>query len=262
LAAARGFARAMRIIAGEFRSRRLVTPRDATTTRPIPDRVKESLFGHLRGHTEGARVFDAFAGTGAIGLEAISRGAARCVFVERDRRIADLLRQNIANLGVEDRCEVVVGDALGPGALARCPHPVDLVFLDPPYALATDPVGWKRMRAQLERLVDLLDDDGFAMVRTPWPFFLHPEAPAEPAPARARQRRDKDRGERPADRQRPPKRSSHTVEEEDDAVAQPPAPAAIEPGMLFSNADGPETHVYHTTAVHLYAKRAQPASPS
>jgi 16S rRNA G966 N2-methylase RsmD len=160
----------MRIIAGEFRSRRLNTPPDATTTRPIPDRVRESLFSLLRGHFEGARVLDLFAGTGVIGLEAVSRGAIECVFVEKDRRIADVLRRNVTLLGVEDRCEVFEADALGAGALARCPRPVDLVFLDPPYPLVRDPLGWSRLRAQMERLFPLLADNGFCMLRTPWPF--------------------------------------------------------------------------------------------
>src|SRR5215475_7819068 len=103
----------MRIIAGEFRSRRLLTPKDDAVTRPIPDRVKESLFGLLRGHCEGAQVFDGFAGTGALGLEAISRGAGRCVFVEKDKGAAELLRRNIEALGAGDRCELILGDALG-----------------------------------------------------------------------------------------------------------------------------------------------------
>src|ERR1051326_7140833 len=103
----------MRIIAGEFRSRRLHTPPDDSITRPIPDRVKESLFGLMRGHCEGANVFDGFAGTGAIGLEAISRGAARCVFVEKDRDAAAMLRQNIDSLGAAERSELIIGDALG-----------------------------------------------------------------------------------------------------------------------------------------------------
>src|ERR1044071_3842661 len=121
----------MRIIAGEFRSRRVLTPPDDSTTRPIPDRVKVSLFGLLRGHCEGANVFDGFAGTGAIGLEAISRGAARCVFVEKDRDAAAMLRQNIDSLGAAERSELIIGDALGPGALARVPRPLTLAFLDP-----------------------------------------------------------------------------------------------------------------------------------
>jgi 16S rRNA (guanine(966)-N(2))-methyltransferase RsmD len=170
----------VRIIAGEYRSRRLLAPRDATATRPLPDRVKESLFSLLRGHTEGADVFDAFAGTGSFGLEALSRGAARCVFIERDRDAASLLKRNIELLGAGDRAEVVVGDALGPGALARCPRPARIIFLDPPYALVEDDAGWRRVRTQLQRLAECLTDDGFLIIRTPWPFIHEPHAADSP----------------------------------------------------------------------------------
>lgn len=151
------------------------------TTRPIPDRVKESLFGLLRGHVQDSTVFDAFAGSGAFGLEAISRGASRCVFVEKDRSAAELLKRNIAALGVEDRCDLVVGDALGPGALSRCPRPATIVFLDPPYPLVRDVVGWKRVKIQFERLITCLSDDGFGIMRTPWPFVQLVEEGAPPA---------------------------------------------------------------------------------
>lgn len=169
----------MRIIAGEFRSRKLRAPADALTTRPIPDRVKESVFGLLRGHFEGARVVDCFAGTGSIGLEAISRGAEHCVFIEKDKRAAELLETNIRTLGCEDRCTVVRGDALGPAVLTRIAAMggVDLIFMDPPYPLVRDPGpefggegGWLRVRSQFERLVAVLSDKGFAVLRTPWPF--------------------------------------------------------------------------------------------
>lgn len=259
----------MRIIGGEFKSRRLITPRDAEVTRPIPDRVKESLFSILRGHTEGAAVFDGFAGTGAIGLEAISRGAARCVFVEKDRDAAAMLRQNIDSLGAGDRAELVIGDALGPGALARCPRPADLIFFDPPYPLVRDPVGWKRVRAQFERLIDLLADDGFAVIRTPWPLVIEvPEEEASPAPA-ARPRRE-DRGRRGSAKGKDRRRgrwedqTEQDPEEAEDAdggaeAEEPPgAEAAVQriPGDLsFPNAVGPETHVYSAMAVHLYMRK-------
>jgi 16S rRNA (guanine966-N2)-methyltransferase len=189
----------MRIIAGEFRRRLLLTPKDAEVTRPIPDRVKESLFSLLRGHCEGATVFDAFAGTGAIGLEAVSRGATRCVMVEKDRDIADILRKNVETLGVKGRCEVVVGDALGPGALARAPRPLKLAFLDPPYPIVRDPLGYQRVVEQLKALVQLLTDDGYAVLRTPWPL-RHQEggeqAESTPEPRRWKKkgkgRRDRD----------------------------------------------------------------------
>jgi 16S rRNA (guanine966-N2)-methyltransferase len=160
----------MRIIAGKYRSRRLLTPKDAITTRPIPDRVKESVFGLLRGHFEGSAVLDCFAGTGAIGLEALSRGAEHVVMVERDRKIADLLRRNIESLGVEDQAELVIGDALGPAALARCPKPVHLIFFDPPYPLVLDSTTWPRIVKALERLSTHLTNTGYIILRTPSPM--------------------------------------------------------------------------------------------
>lgn len=215
----------------------------------MPDRVRESLFGILRGHTEGVAVFDAFAGTGSIGLEAISRGASRCVFVERDRSSVEILRRNIASLGVEDRCEVVAGDALGPGALARCPVPVHLVFMDPPYALVRDPTGWRRVKAQFEQLVQRLDDGGFAVLRTPWPF-LHPaEAAAARGPAPAA--RGRGRGEFAG-------RDRGDLSGEEVAVEGGARPRGVPVDLSMEGAAGPETHVYHTTAIHLYMKRRTP----
>ena len=122
---------AMRIIAGEYRRRNLFSP-PGDTTRPIPDRVKESLFSMLGKRLEGAAVLDCFAGSGAIGLEALSRGASSCIFVEKDRHSADVLEKNIAMLKCEDRATVVRGDALGLSVIARCPQPLDLAFFDPP----------------------------------------------------------------------------------------------------------------------------------
>ena len=158
----------MRIISGEYKSRRLKSPPD-DTTRPIPDRVKESLFNLLRGHVEGVNVFDGFAGTGSIGLEALSRGAVFCTFVERDKGAAALLRENIETLGANDRCDVVTGDALGPSALSRARRPLHLAFLDPPYPMWDTPQGRDRVMHQGAALASILDDDGFLVVRTPWP---------------------------------------------------------------------------------------------
>lgn len=184
----------MRIIGGRFRSRKLHAPPDARTTRPIPDRVKESLFNLLRGHFEGARVVDCFAGTGSIGLEALSRGAEHCVFVERDKRACDLLERNFQTLGCSEQATLVKGDALGPAVLTRIAAMggVDLIFMDPPYPLVRDPSpafggegGWDRVRAQAERLIAVLNPKGFAMIRTPWPFrhadLSQPEGTGSPA---------------------------------------------------------------------------------
>lgn len=159
----------MRIIAGDFRRRKLLSPPHNAPTRPIPDRVKESVFSILRGHIPNALVFDAFAGSGSVGLEAVSRGAAKVVFVENHREMAKTLQRNIELLKCGDRAEVFIGDALGAGALARCPRPVTIAFFDPPYAMVEDQLGWKRIKAQLEQIVPLLSDDGYLLVRTPWP---------------------------------------------------------------------------------------------
>lgn len=259
----------MRIIAGEFRSRRLYTPADAETTRPMPDRVRESLFGLLRGHCEGAAVFDGFAGTGSIGLEAVSRGAASCVLVEQDKHIVQLLRHNVEMLGCGDRCEVFAGDALGAGALARAPRPLKLAFLDPPYPLIREPLGFRRVMSQLAALVDLLLPDGFAVLRTPWPMFL--EAADSPGHPDAREVTRKDKRSRVkkgrswrryADAMDPRRAAEHLGDEEADAeesVAQPepeaPRPQPVPADLTLPNAVGPETHEYKTMALHLYARR-------
>lgn len=159
----------MRIIGGEFKRRKLHGPPEGVETRPLPDMVREALFNLLRGHIEDQPVFDAFAGTGSFGLEAASRGASRVVLVERDRRMARVLQQNIDELGAGDRCEVVIGDALGAGALSRCPSPVHIAFFDPPYDLERDAGGWMRIAQQFARVVERLDPEGYAILRTPWP---------------------------------------------------------------------------------------------
>jgi 16S rRNA (guanine(966)-N(2))-methyltransferase RsmD len=102
--------------------------------RPTPERVREALFSILRPRLEGPTVLDAYAGTGALGLEALSRGARRVTFIESERRVCDTLRRNIDSLGVADRCRVVHGEveAKLPGMVPD--GPFDLVLADPPYA--------------------------------------------------------------------------------------------------------------------------------
>lgn len=170
----------MRIISGEFRGRRLHTPDGDEKTRPLPDRVRVSLFNMLKGHFEGESFFDAFAGTGSFGLEAISRGATRCVFIEKDRDVIRVLNSNVELFNAADRAEVFQGDALGAGALSRCPRPVHVVMFDPPYALVEDPATRQRTFDQFARLVECLDDTGFAILRTPWPFIDHIERADKP----------------------------------------------------------------------------------
>ncbi len=159
----------MRIIAGEFKSRPIYSPPDEGT-RPMPDRVKESVFSILRGHCEGARVADFFAGTGTVGLEAISRGAVECVFVEKRREVARVLEANIEMLGAGDRAEVVVGDALGIGAISRVAPGTHLVFMDPPYAMMEEAGQRRRVMSAASKLVERLDPNGFLLLRTPWPL--------------------------------------------------------------------------------------------
>ncbi len=123
----------MRIIAGKFRGRRLAAVGGAPV-RPTADRTREALFSILGGLVEDAAVLDIFAGTGALGLEALSRGAARAVFVDLSRESIAVIRKNIALLGVTERTQVLVRDVLRPGAfLSGLSGPFDLVFADPPY---------------------------------------------------------------------------------------------------------------------------------
>ena len=129
----------MRIIAGDWRGRRLaaVGKGDAGAhLRPTTDRVRESLFSMLAGGRfgdpiSGARVLDLFAGTGALGLEALSRGAAEAVFVDDGRVAQKLIRQNIATLDAGDRAKLIGRNATHLGACPGEPH--TLVFCDPPY---------------------------------------------------------------------------------------------------------------------------------
>ena len=169
----------MRIIAGEFRRRVLRSPPAGSTTRPMPDRVKESLFGLLGEAVVDAVFVDVFAGTGSVGLEALSRGASRCVFIERDRRVVAVLEENIEMLGCGDRAMVLCADALSSVVVGRLPGVVDLVFLDPPYALVGEVEGWDRVCAQAGRLVGRLGAGGFLMLRTPWPHRLGAGAEVE-----------------------------------------------------------------------------------
>ena len=126
----------MRIVAGQFRGRKLLGPH-GRTTRPITDRVKTALFDALGPPGPEGVVLDLFAGTGSLGLEAISRGAGRCCFAERDRSALDRLHRNIRTMGLDDRCEVWPGDVLRTlgGRLGGLGEDVCLAFVDPPYSL-------------------------------------------------------------------------------------------------------------------------------
>ncbi|MEC4183380.1 16S rRNA (guanine(966)-N(2))-methyltransferase RsmD [Adlercreutzia sp. R21] len=129
----------MRIIAGEYRGRRLEAPR-GQGTRPTTDRVRESLMSAIhsaRGGFDGAVVLDAFAGSGALSLEALSRGAVSAVLCESDREAASVIERNVRALGLtRDEARLARGDVLRRPPMPASGKPFDLVFLDPPYALA------------------------------------------------------------------------------------------------------------------------------
>lgn len=126
----------MRVITGQARGR-LLKPSPGREVRPTESRVKEGLFNALQFQVAGRRALDLFAGTGQLGIEALSRGAAACVFVERNRETAALVRENLRSTGLADRGEVICADAFRYLASARelpTGNQFDLVFLDPPYA--------------------------------------------------------------------------------------------------------------------------------
>ncbi|HEU4570382.1 MAG TPA: 16S rRNA (guanine(966)-N(2))-methyltransferase RsmD [Gemmatimonadales bacterium] len=141
----------MRVIAGEFGGRRLVAPK-GDVARPTQDRVREAWFSILGPAVQGARVLDLYAGSGALGLEALSRGATHADFVEKARASLAALDRNIAALGVAAQCTVHRGDALA-FAAALAPGSYDVAFADPPYDLGAGP-----------RLVALFRERPFARI--------------------------------------------------------------------------------------------------
>jgi 16S rRNA (guanine966-N2)-methyltransferase len=135
----------LRIIGGQWRGRRIEFP-DAEGLRPTADRVRETVFNWLQAYLPGARCLDLFAGSGAMGIEALSRGADAVVFVERERVVADTIRGNLNKLGAAAR--VVQADALR--LLAGPAEPFDIIFIDPPFN--TDIIG---------RCCELLEQGGW-----------------------------------------------------------------------------------------------------
>ncbi len=133
----------MRIIAGQWRGRPLVAPK-GETTRPTADRTREALFSMLAsrlGSFEDLAVADLFAGSGALGLEALSRGAASCLFVEQDKAAIDALKANIAKLGAKG-ADVRAASVLTLGPAAK---PLDLILMDPPYGTSAGGVALDKL---------------------------------------------------------------------------------------------------------------------
>lgn len=123
----------MRVIAGEFRSRRIKSL-PGSDVRPTPDRLRETLFNIIAAEVPGSIFLDAYAGTGAVGIEALSRGALRAIFLEKNKAAVALIRANLASLGLEPRASVIAG----PVVRELQKHPANIVFIDPPYTLDSE----------------------------------------------------------------------------------------------------------------------------
>jgi 16S rRNA (guanine(966)-N(2))-methyltransferase RsmD len=148
----------MRIIAGKHRSRKLWTL-DGDATRPSSDRLKEAMFSRLGGFFDGGVWLDLFAGCGAIGLEAISRGVEKVIFCDHDRNAQQIIEKNIALLKEEEHCELIKSDYRH--AINVCVQygfRFDVIFLDPPYDLDIQPIAEEVLRA------NILKDDGWLIV--------------------------------------------------------------------------------------------------
>ena len=146
----------MRVITGSARGRRLETlPGDAT--RPTGEKVKESLFSAIQFDIEGRRVLDLFAGSGQLGIEALSRGASGCVFVDKNTEAVQIIRRNLQHTGLAEKSQVLGTDALS--YLNRPGDRFDLVFLDPPYAS-------ELLLPVLEKVAPLVNDGGIILCET------------------------------------------------------------------------------------------------
>lgn len=147
----------IRIISGEFGGRKIEAP-DTGRTHPMSERIRNALFNSIGSEIQGADVLDVFAGTGAIGLEAISRGARRAVFVEKDRTAQQVLARNITTLSAEARSEII-RQAVDAWIDATGDQRFDVIFADPPY---TDP-----QFSTVERIFGLLKPGGLMVLSHP-----------------------------------------------------------------------------------------------
>lgn len=179
----------LHIEGGDWAGRKLLAPPKSAVTRPITGLAKKSLFGTLLPWlAEGARILDLYCGTGTLGLEALSRGARLCWFAENDRPVLRRLERNIADCNAEDRCVVWDGNIETQLAtwLATLEHPVDVVFLDPPYAHARQ-WDWSRLTERMfAPLSAALADDGVVVLRTD----KHTDTPETFAELRCRRRKE------------------------------------------------------------------------
>jgi 16S rRNA (guanine966-N2)-methyltransferase len=157
----------MRIIGGKYKGKRLKSlPKreDTKLLRPTTDRVKESVFSILNNYLEGVKFLDLFAGTGNVGIEALSRGAAKVIFVENDKRFCKLIRENLKKLGVEEnKYEIICDDYVNAlKRLAKRGEKFDFIYADPPYEK-----GFYTRIVHMVKNLGLLDEDGLLMLEEP-----------------------------------------------------------------------------------------------
>lgn len=159
----------MRILSGRYKGRRLLSPPSGSEARPITGRVKKSLFDMLGERLAGSAVLDLYCGTGTMGLESLSRGARRCWFAERDKRVVSRLRRNIEALGAAGACTVWQGDVTRRlvGWLGEVDEAIDVAFVDPPYAAARR-WSWSAVASTIfSPLTRRLAGDGRVVLRLP-----------------------------------------------------------------------------------------------
>ena len=160
----------MRVITGIARGRKLKEPA-GMETRPTTDRVKEGIFSSIQFELEGRRVLDLFGGTGQMGIEAISRGAAHCTFVDLRKDAVAVIRENLSLTGFSQQARVIRGDALA--FLSRCRETFDVIFLDPPYES-----GLLEKTMELVTTIDIVSENGIIVCENGsnagWPTVFPP----------------------------------------------------------------------------------------
>ena len=158
----------MRVITGTARGRKL-KDLPGLDTRPTTDKVKEAMYSIVQFDVEGRRVLDLFAGTGQLGIEALSRGAAGCVFVDQNREAVKVIRENLDHTGFTNQARVVQGDSLS--FLTSCREKFSLAFLDPPY-------GGELLEKALNRMaeIDIMTENGIIVCESAFDKIL-PQLP-------------------------------------------------------------------------------------
>jgi 16S rRNA (guanine966-N2)-methyltransferase len=164
----------MKIIAGSLRNRTIIIPK-SSTVRPTSARLRGQVFNICQGCLEGAHALDLFAGSGAMGIEALSRGAERCVFVEQDHRVAEVLKNNLRSLNLQDKTRVLEIDALKAVRTLTSTSPAfSFVYIDPPYHL-TEPL--TALLEQIDRSLPL-EDGANLFLETRAGSFTPPQLPS------------------------------------------------------------------------------------